>query len=87
MRSREAGLRVIFTPHSKVVHHESVSRGVDAAPERNERLSNEIRTMQERWGSILDFDPAYSPNLVLDGGGFKLSKKPRALPFWKDQNM
>ena len=86
IRSRQKGLRVIFTPYSKVVHHESVSRGVDAAPEKNQRLSDEIRTMHERWGPILDFDPAYSPNLLLDGGGFKLSKNPRGLPFWKDKS-
>ena len=38
LKARENGLKVVFTPFSKVVHHESVSRGVDDDIVRNESL-------------------------------------------------
>ena len=73
---RNNGLRVVFTPYAKLLHHESLSRGVDQIVEKNQRLQNELRTMHERWGEFLKIDPAYSPNLSLDGGGFTLNKNP-----------
>ncbi len=85
IKARQRDLKIIFTPYSKVVHHESVSRGVDTPPKRNERLKGEIQAMQDKWGALLYFDPAYSPNLILNGGGFKLAPIPRVLPFWKDK--
>jgi GT2 family glycosyltransferase len=77
LKARLNGLRIIFTPFAKLVHHESVSRGVDDDPATNKRLGGEISVMFERWGDMLDFDPAYSPNLTLEGKSFALSKKPR----------
>jgi len=74
LKARQGGLRVIFTPYSVVVHHESISRGIDHDPEHNIRLQNEIKVMKERWGEMLNFDPAYNPNLSFDGGGFNLNE-------------
>ena len=83
LKVREKGLRVLFTPFSKLKHHESVSRGVDDDPVRNPRLEKEISVMTRRWGNFLESDPAYNPNLSFDGGGFKLENFPRKLPIWK----
>ena len=77
LKVRQKNLKVIFTPFSKVFHHESVSRGIDDTPERNARLQSEIQVMQERWGGMLNHDPAYSPNLSSDGGGFSLAETPK----------
>ena len=77
LKVRQKNLKVIFTPFSKVFHHESVSRGIDDTPDRNTRLQNEIQVMQERWGDMLNHDPAYSPNLSFDGGGFSLAEIPK----------
>ena len=74
LKARQNGLRVIFTPYSVLVHHESISRGIDHDPEHNIRLQNEIKVMEERWGEMLNFDPAYNPNLSFDGGGFNLNE-------------
>ena len=82
MRSREAGLRVIFTPHSKVVHHESVSRGFDDNPKKKKRLMKEATVIYERWGELLYYDPAYSPNLSFEGNGFELAEEPRTRSVW-----
>ena len=77
-KARAEGLRVVFTPYAKLLHHESVSRGFDEELQNNQRLQKEVRTMVERWGDFLEVDPAYSPNLSFDGGGFKLNQKPTA---------
>ncbi len=83
LRAREAGLRVVLTPHAVLHHHESVSRGFDADPARNERLAGEVAVMRERWGDSLDADPAYSPNLTLTGRDFTLAEHPRVEPPWR----
>ncbi len=80
LKAREKNLKVIFTPFSRVFHHESISRGVDDAPERNERLRNEISFMRKKWGKFLEYDPAYNPNLEMIKGTFKLSQNPRTSP-------
>ena len=77
MRSRKMGLRVIFTPHAKVVHHESVSRGFDDNAKKTKRLMKEAAVISERWGELLYYDPAYSPNLSFEGDGFQLADTPR----------
>ena len=83
LRARAAGLRVVFTPHAVLHHHESVSRGFDDDPGRTARLADEVAVMRERWGDLLDADPAYSPNLTLTGRDFTLAEHPRVTPPWR----
>ncbi len=80
-KARKKGLRVIFTPYAKVIHLESVSRGVDDNPLMNERLRKELEVIKDRWSGILNVDPAYSPNLSFDGGSFELSENPQHINF------
>ncbi len=82
LRARVEGLRVLFTPHAVLHHHESVSRGFDDDPARNKRLADEVAVMRERWGDLLSTDPAYSPNLTLTGSDFTLARNPRVTPPW-----
>ena len=82
-QARKLGLRGVFSPHARLVHHESVSRGFDDDPARKERLAGEAAVMRERWGDLLDADPAYSPNLTLTGRDFTLAQHPRVLPPWR----
>ena len=84
LQARQADLRVVFTPHARLIHHESVSRGIDEDPDRNQRLGREVEVMRDRWGDLLNSDPAYSPNLSLDGGGFRLAETPRVKPRWRE---
>jgi glycosyltransferase involved in cell wall biosynthesis len=58
----ERGLRVVYTPEAKLVHHESASRRLDAIPET------------DYWESFLAYrrylregDPFYNPFLTLTG--------------------
>jgi GT2 family glycosyltransferase len=57
LRARHAGYEVIYTPHACLHHHESVTKVVIAHP-------HEIGFLRERWGSVIDHDPYYNPNLT-----------------------
>lgn len=54
----EAGYRIVYTPHVRLIHHESVSRGTKVP------RSDFIRA-NERWRQWLDtIDPYFNPNLT-----------------------
>jgi len=72
LRLLEQGYRNIFTPYAKLYHHESFSRGKDDTPEKQAVFQNESKRMREKWGPLLDRDPAYNPNLSLNFEGFTL---------------
>lgn len=60
LRARERGHRTIWTPHARLVHHESASRS--AVHPRGEYL-----LVRRRWGTLaLEPDPHLSPNLDQD---------------------
>jgi O-antigen biosynthesis protein len=65
LRLAESGLRNIWTPHAELYHHESVSRGADNTPEKNERFNKEMFYMLDRWKDWIRRDPCYSPLLGL----------------------
>lgn len=77
LRVRERGFHNIWTPHAELYHHESASRGSDAAPERKVRYAGEIAYMRSRWAAMLSADPAYNPNLSLRASGSGLASPPR----------
>ncbi|WP_407742805.1 glycosyltransferase [Hyalangium sp.] len=62
LRTVARGLRVVYTPHAKLYHHESASRRLDSLPEG------------DFWESFVSYrpylrsgDPFYNPNLTLLG--------------------
>lgn len=80
LRVRQAGYRNIWTPFAELYHHESSSRGFDDTPEKLARAAKETAYMWQRWGDILQNDPAYSPNLTLYNADFGLAWPPRTEP-------
>ena len=76
-------MRVGLNPFSRVIHHESISRGVDLNKLQKIRLERETLFMKEKWGDFLHIDPAYSSNHSFKGGGFMLAEEPRKKPPWK----
>ena len=68
------GYRTIYTPHSALYHHESISRGTDRTKAQRERASREIRAFRQKWRTFLDNgDPYYHPRLSLRSGHFELA--------------
>ncbi len=73
LRLREKGYLNIFTPYCEAYHYESVSRGYEDTPEKQERFAQEISYFQERWVDILTAgDPYYNPQLTRDREDFSL---------------
>jgi O-antigen biosynthesis protein len=66
LKLRALGRRIVFTPHAKLIHLESVSRGGDDRPDRTNRYERELRTLRARWGDVIVDDPYYNPNLSRD---------------------
>ncbi|POO48726.1 hypothetical protein CPJ18_25350 (plasmid) [Agrobacterium rosae] len=79
LKVRESGNKIIWTPHARLTHLESVSRKADDTPEKLRRFAKEEKYMHERWGKVLLNDPYYNPNLSLSAGDFVLDALPRDL--------
>ena len=67
LRLRQAGKRIVFTPHAKLIHAESASRGKDDRADRRDRFERELNLLRARWGESLNEDPTYNPQLSRDG--------------------
>ncbi|TVM36070.1 glycosyltransferase family 2 protein [Oceanidesulfovibrio marinus] len=72
LRLREMGKLVIWTPHARLIHHESVSRGDDGSPEKRAQTMKSIAFFKSRWAKWIESDPEYNPNLALEPPGFRL---------------
>jgi GT2 family glycosyltransferase len=83
LRAREAGYRVIWTPHAELYHHESVSRGSDDTPGKRARAKAEAKTMRIRWRHVMQHDPFYNPNLSYERADFSLSHAPLVQRPWQ----
>ena len=80
LRLREAGKRIILTPHARLTHLESASRAHDSHRDRSARFGRELQVLRSRWGQVLIEDPYYNPTLSLDAVPFSaLAWPPRQL--------
>jgi len=77
LKVRAAGFRNVWTPFAELYHHESASRGYEDTPEKQARFQREAAVLRQRWGALLDDDPAYNPNLTLATEDYALAYPPR----------
>ena len=75
------GYRTVWTPFAELIHKESVSRGFDDTPEKEERFLKEFEVFKMRWGRVMGDDPLYNPNLSLLSEDFSLTFPPRKRGF------
>ncbi len=78
-RLLELGYHNVLRNDVALVHHESVSRGLDqASEEKEERRKCEMKKLYEKHPKFLGgYDPCYNPNLVPDKGDFSFNMTPR----------
>jgi glycosyltransferase involved in cell wall biosynthesis len=58
LKIHQAGYRVIFCPNARLIHHESVSRGVD------NKHPEDTALFKQKWQRYMNnHDPYYNPNL------------------------
>lgn len=73
----ERGYRNLWTPHARLYHLESASRGSDYDADKAARLKREVAYMFGRWGHRLGTDPYWNANLSLDANSAALAFPPR----------
>lgn len=62
LKARAAGARVLWTPHIRLTHHESLSRGLDHTDEqKRKRNEDENAVLISRWEKTLLKDPHIHP--------------------------
>ncbi|WP_080696866.1 glycosyltransferase [Clostridium beijerinckii] len=73
MRIRNAGYLIVWTPYAEAYHYESISRGHEDTPEKQERFNNEVAMFKTIWEKEIEQgDPYYNPNLTLDRDDFSI---------------
>jgi GT2 family glycosyltransferase len=83
LRARKLGWRIIYSPYAELIHHESISRGIEDTTEKQRRFFKESEFLLSRWDALIQNDPAYNPNLSLGEKRFELAFPPRVTPPWK----
>ena len=90
LKVQAAGHRNVWTPFAELYHHESITRGYDDTPEKNQRFWNERRFIQQKWGEALQRDPFYSPHLTQEREDFSIRCErlapPRGASSFRRQN-
>lgn len=78
LRVHARGYRNIFTPYAELYHHESISRGTEDSPEKQERFRKEINYMLNQYDiqkiGELPSDLFYNPNLTKTHENFEINK-------------
>lgn len=59
LAARYGGYRIVQAADVRLVHHESISRGVDDNPERKARWEKEMDLLRAKWGDYLN-DPCWT---------------------------
>lgn len=73
LKVKQLGLRVVWTPHAVMYHHESLSRGQEDTLEKKKRFQSEVNYMISTWSTDRYLDPAYNPNLNRSKANFYLN--------------
>lgn len=79
LRLEQAGLQNVWTPHARLVHLESASRGGPGKPGDVERLEQAAERMKSRWGPRLSARTDYHPALSMDDESFSLDLRSPSL--------
>jgi len=80
LRMGEIGLRTLWTPYAELFDHKPAARARKSTDAASEQYLSDVAYMKSRWGAIIQNDPAYSPNLMLEREDFSYAWPPRLAP-------
>jgi len=83
LKVREAGHKVLWTPHCTLLHHGSVTqKSIDTkkSKEKEKLFAKDKEALLRLWIDYVNHDPAY--NINLDIGNPYMSIRTKALPHW-----
>lgn len=63
LRLNQQGWQSLYEPRATLIHHESVSRGLDRDPVGAARFAGELAALQRLWGTDERVDPFHHPEL------------------------
>ncbi|CAH0356990.1 hypothetical protein SPH9361_04639 [Sphingobium sp. CECT 9361] len=63
LRLNQRGWQSFYEPRATLIHHESVSRGLDQDPIGAARFAGELAALQRLWGTNSIIDPFHHPEL------------------------
>ena len=63
LRLNQRGWQSFYEPRATLIHHESVSRGLDMDPAGAARFASELQALQRLWGTNRVTDPYHHPHL------------------------
>lgn len=63
MKLNQRGWQTLYEPRAMLIHHESVSRGLDRDPAGAARLAGEVQALQAAWHTRTTMDPFHHPAL------------------------
>lgn len=63
LRLNQRGWQSFYEPRARLIHHESVSRGLDRDPVGARRLARELAALKANWSTDMMRDPFHHPNL------------------------
>jgi hypothetical protein len=86
LRVQQRGYRNLWLPQAELHHHESASMEKEDTPEKQSRFTSEVVLLRQRWGKLIDADPAWNPNLALNGAHIGLVSPPRMTDPWSHFN-
>ena len=73
---RKMGLYIVYDPYAELYHYESLTRGYEDSPEKQERFAKEIERIRGYWPGAFDGnDPFYNPNLTRISQDFTLKRR------------
>ena len=64
LRLRGRGYSLVYTPHARLLHHESAARGYHGG------IPSEARAMRQPWAALVARAPFNNPNLIRREGNF-----------------
>ncbi|NKC30244.1 glycosyltransferase [Falsiroseomonas selenitidurans] len=83
LRARDAGLRVLWTPHAVLRHLESATRADAGDPARIARFRQEQAAVRARWPAAMERDPYLNPNLIAADDAMLIAPSPRQARSWR----
>ncbi len=63
LRLNAMGWQSFYEPRARLIHHESVSRGLDRHGAKKARFDGELRALKRKWGTDRNVDPFHHPEL------------------------
>ncbi len=67
LKLREHGYLIVYTPFAELIHHGTLNKDYNDAPDLQKLFLKDVEYIREKWGKVIDGgDPYYSPNLTLD---------------------